>query len=62
MLPREVEHAATELAGLSVESLGRAAAMRRVKNIVEVLRQFRNFIVHSGQDERPAYVLDGGEF
>lgn len=62
MLPSEVEHAVRELAGLPVDSLGRAAAMRRVKNTVEVLRHFRNFIVHSGHDERPAYVLDGGEF
>lgn len=62
MLPREVEHAATELAGLPVDSLGRTAAIRRVKNIVEVLRHFRSFIGRSGHDERPAYILDGGEF
>jgi len=62
MLPREVEHAVTELAGLPIDSLGRAAATRSVKNITEILRHFRGFILHTAHEERPAYVIDGGEF
>lgn len=61
MLPGEVEQAVRELAGLPTESLGRAA-MRRVKNITEILRHFRGFILHTPHEERPAYVIDGGDF
>lgn len=62
MLPREVEQAVIELEGLPIDSLGRAAATRSVKNITEILRHFRGFILHTTHEERPAYVIDGGEF
>lgn len=62
MLPREVEQAVGDLAGLPIESLDRASAARSVKNITEILRHFRGFILHTAHEERPAYVIDGGEF
>jgi transcriptional regulator with XRE-family HTH domain len=61
LLPGEVEQAVRDLAALRIDSLGRPAGARRVKDITEILRHFRGHILHAAKDERPAYALDGGD-
>lgn len=62
MLPGEVAQAIEDFAALRIDGVSPATTARRVKSIVEILRNFRAVLVHTAHEERPAYSLDGGEF